>query len=103
MEKINSDRFYELLKSQKVMVVDFFATWCRPCSMMTPILEKVDSDMDNVSIYKLDVDECGDVAQEYGILSIPCMIVYKDGKEVDRIIGFTQEEDVRNTIDKYLK
>ncbi|MBQ9791963.1 MAG: thioredoxin [Clostridia bacterium] len=102
MEIINKDSFEKLLKEDKVLVVDFFATWCRPCSMLAPILDKVASDMPNVAFAKVDVDEEMDLAQNYGILSIPCIIMFKDGKEADRLIGFTTEDELKTAIEKVL-
>ena len=102
MEVINNEKFNELLKGDKLVVVDFFATWCRPCSMMSPILDKVSSDMQNVVFAKIDVDEEMDLAQSYGILSIPCIIMFKDGKEAERLIGFTTEDELKTAIEKVL-
>ena len=102
MQVINNDKFNEYLALDKVFVVDFFATWCRPCTMMAPIFEKLESDYKNVNFAKVDVDECMELAQSYGILSIPCIIVFKGGSEVDRLIGFTQEDDIKAVIDKHL-
>ena len=102
MEVINNEKFNELLMGDKLLVVDFFATWCRPCSMMSPILDKVASDMQNVVFAKIDVDEEMDLAQSYGILSIPCIIMFKDGKEAERLIGFTTEDELKTAIEKVL-
>ena len=102
MEVINNEKFNELLKGDKLVVVDFFATWCRPCSMMSPILDKVSNDMHNVVFAKIDVDEEMDLAQSYGILSIPCIIMFKDGKEAERLIGFTTEDELKTAIEKVL-
>ena len=102
MEVINNEKFNELLKGDKLVVVDFFATWCRPCSMMSPILDKVSNDMQNVVFAKIDVDEEMDLAQSYGILSIPCIIMFKDGKEAERLIGFTTEDELKTAIEKVL-
>ena len=102
MEVINNEKFQELLKGNKLVVVDFFATWCRPCSMMSPILDKVALDMPNVEFCKIDVDEEMDLAQSYGILSIPCIIMFKNGLEAERLIGFTTEDELKTAIEKVL-
>lgn len=102
MEVINNEKFQELLKGDKLVVVDFFATWCRPCSMMSPILDKVALDMPNVEFCKIDVDEEMDLAQSYGILSIPCIIMFKNGLEAERLIGFTTEDELKTAIEKVL-
>ena len=102
MEVINNEKFQELLKGDKLVVVDFFATWCRPCSMMSPILDKVALDMPNVEFCKIDVDKEMDLAQSYGILSIPCIIMFKNGLEAERLIGFTTEDELKTAIEKVL-
>ena len=93
---LDSMDFSELIEASEVPVlVDFWATWCGPCQMQTPILEKVaDALADEAVIAKLNVDESQDIAIEYGVASIPTMIIFKDGKEVDRIVGLTPEDKI---------
>ena len=74
------------------VLVDFFATWCGPCKMLSPILEKVASEHEDLTVLKVDVDEVGDVAAQYGIRSIPTLILFEDGKAVDMKLGFMPEE-----------
>lgn len=76
------------------VLVDFFATWCGPCKMLSPILEKVASEHEDLTILKVDVDEVGDVAAKYGIRSIPTLILFEDGKAVDMKLGYMPEESV---------
>ena len=76
------------------VLVDFFATWCGPCKMLSPILEKVASEHEDLTILKVDVDEVGDVAAQYGIRSIPTLILFEDGKAVDMKLGYMPEESV---------
>ena len=76
------------------VLVDFFATWCGPCKMLSPVLEKVASEHEDLIILKVDVDEVGDVAAQYGIRSIPTLILFEDGKAVDMKLGFMPEESV---------
>lgn len=93
---LDSMDFSELIEASEVPVlVDFWATWCGPCQMQTPILEKVaDALADEAVIAKLNVDESQDIAIEYGVASIPTMIIFKDGKEADRIVGLTPEDKI---------
>ena len=70
------------------VLVDFFATWCGPCKMLSPILEKVASEHEDLTVLKVDVDEVGDVAAQYGIRSIPTLILFEDGKAVDMKLGY---------------
>ena len=76
------------------VLVDFFATWCGPCKMLSPILEKVASEHEDLTVLKVDVDEVPDVATQYGIRSIPTLILFEDGKAVDMKLGFMSEESV---------
>ena len=76
------------------VLVDFFATWCGPCKMLSPILEKVASEHEDLTILKVDVDEVSDVAAQYGIRSIPTLILFEDGKAVDMKLGYMPEESV---------
>jgi thioredoxin 1 len=84
-----------------VVLVDFWADWCMPCKMMAPILNEVAEATDGTAtIYKLNVDEQQQVAAQYGIRSIPTMILFSDGKEVERIIGVKSKEAVIASINK---
>lgn len=86
-----------------VTLVDFFATWCMPCRMMGQILEDVAGEMgDKVNIVKVDVDKNENLAKEYGVMSIPTLCIFKDGKEQEKHIGVWQFEDCVNTLKKYL-
>ena len=76
------------------VLVDFFATWCGPCKMLSPVLEKVASEHEDLTVLKVDVDEVGDVAAKYGIRSIPTLILFEDGKAVDMKLGYMPEESV---------
>jgi thioredoxin 1 len=76
------------------VLVDFFATWCGPCKMLAPIVEKVASEHEDIIVLKIDVDEVPDVAAKYGIRSIPTLILFEDGKAVDMKLGYMPEESV---------
>ena len=76
------------------VLVDFFATWCGPCKMLSPILEKVAAEHEDLTVLKVDVDEVPDVATQYGIRSIPTLILFEDGKAVDMKLGYMPEESV---------
>ncbi len=75
--------------TDKLSLIDFSATWCGPCKMLTPVLEKVSDDLDDkVSFYHLDVDESPDASSKFGIRGVPTMIVFHNGEEIDRMVGF---------------
>jgi len=89
MEQIKSDEFKsKVLASKKPVLVDFFATWCGPCRMLTPILEQIaEEKKGEIDIFKMDVDECEDLSREFGIMSIPTLMVFKNGQLVKRETG----------------
>lgn len=92
---LNDELFDKEIKKDKLVLVDFFATWCGPCRMQTPILERVKEQLgESVDIYKLDVDECSYIAKNYGVMSIPTLILFKNGVEVDRNVGLLSQEQV---------
>ena len=91
----NEKDFKELIKSDKILV-DFFANWCGPCKMLAPVLEKAESD---VKVIKVDTDEYEDLAREYGVMSIPTLVLLENGKEVKRNIGFID----KNKLEDFLK
>ena len=88
----NEENFNDLIMNGKVLV-DFFATWCGPCKMLTPILEELASDRSDTKIVKVDVDECEGLARQFGVMSIPTIILFENGKEVKRFTGFMNKEE----------
>ena len=94
-----NENYDELIKEGTV-VVDFFATWCGPCKMLGPIIEKLGNSMGDVKFIKIDVDKHEELARRYGVMSIPTIIFFKDGKEVKKHIGFISESDLKGTIEK---
>lgn len=86
--KVTSTNFdSEVLQSDKIVLVDFYADWCEPCKVFSPILEDVADDYDYVKVVKVNVDEEVELAQKYGIISLPTLLVVKNGKVVDRSTG----------------
>ncbi|HDM4115196.1 TPA: thioredoxin [Staphylococcus aureus] len=86
-----------------VQLVDFWATWCGPCKMIAPVLEELAADYEGkADILKLDVDENPSTAAKYEVMSIPTLIVFKDGQPVDKVVGFQPKEILAEVLDKHL-
>lgn len=100
MEIIKSNEFDSVV-SKGVVLVDFFATWCGPCKMIAPVLEKLSAQYSTVNFVKVDVDESGDIAQRYGIQSIPTLFIFKDGEIVERQVGFLGEPQIKALLEKH--
>lgn len=85
----------DVLDSEKPVLVDFYADWCGPCNMMAPIIEELASDLQGKArVGKINVDENQDLAMEYNVMSIPTLIIFKEGKEVKRIVGVRSKEEL---------
>jgi thioredoxin 1 len=93
--------FNEIINSEKPTLVDFYATWCSPCQMLTPILEGVSTEVgDNAKVLKIDIEKNMDTANQYGVRSVPTLILFKEGKEVWRQTGLTQKNVLVETINR---
>lgn len=103
LKHINKNEFeLEVLKDEKIVVVDFFAQWCGPCKMLSPVLEEVQEEMKNIKIVKVDIDENPETAAEHGVTNIPTVKIFKNGKEITTRVGFLPKQQLIDMISKTL-
>lgn len=93
---LEKDNFKELIKKEDKVLIDFFANWCGPCKMLSPILEQAKGE---IKVIKVDVDVFEDLAREYGVMSIPTLVLLEKGKEIKRNVGFMD----KSSLEKYIK
>lgn len=99
---INEGNFEsEVLNSEKPVLVDFFATWCGPCNMLSPILEKISNTKSDFNIAKVDIDKLRDLALNYEIEVVPTLLIFKEGKVVDKIEGLVSENEIIERMIEY--
>lgn len=91
----NKNNFKELINNK--VIVDFYADWCGPCKMLSPVLDKI-SEEENIDIVKINVDNDPELAKEYGIMSIPTIIVFENGEEKNKNIGLCSKQDIKDMI-----
>ncbi len=93
--KITAENFEtEVLKSEKPVLVDFYADWCGPCKMLGPVLEQISAETDDFVIAKLNVDDNQALAQKYGVMTIPTLIVFKNGEIANTSVGVKPKQDI---------
>ncbi len=97
MSKLIEEKDFEkeVLKNKKTVLVDFYADWCGPCKMLSPIMDEISKE---VTVYKINVDDAEDLAKEYGIFSIPCVVAFKDGKEINKSVGLKSKDDILDMV-----
>lgn len=101
---VNSQNFdQEVLKSQSPVLTDFYADWCGPCQALAPIIEELANELTGrLKVTKLDVDQEAQLSMKYGVQSIPTLILFQHGQEVERLIGFMPKQQLLNTIKAHL-
>ena len=97
-KKYNIDNFNEVREREGISLIDFYADWCGPCRMVMPIVEEIASERDDLLVAKVNVDENPDLAREFGVFSIPTLVVIKDGKIVSKSSGAKSKEKILEMI-----
>ncbi len=101
MREITDKEFYELKQTDSVTLVDFWAPWCGPCKMLAPVLEELDSELENIEFTKINVDDHQEAAGEFGIMSIPTLLVMKNGEVLEELSGFRPKDALKEILVKY--
>lgn len=97
--KVNNDNFEaEVLKETKKVLIDFNADWCGPCRMLGPIIEELSEEKENIKFVSINIDENDELAMNYQVSSIPCLVLMENGKEIDRRVGLLPKEELESFI-----
>ena len=97
--KITEENFEEeVLKCEKEVVIDFYADWCGPCKMQSPIIDKLAEERSDIKVGKINVDESSNLAEKYGIMSIPTIMVIKNGEIANKFVGLTSKEIIEQSL-----
>lgn len=100
---VSDQSFAADVEGTGTVLVDFWAPWCNPCKMIAPVLEEINQEIgDKLQIAKVNVDENPSSAAKYGIMGIPTLLLFKDGKPVEKIVGFQPKENLMSAINKHL-
>ena len=97
VKEISQGEFADAIKSNKVLV-DCYAPWCGPCKMISPIIDNISEQISNVDFYKINVDNAADIAEEYGIMSIPTLLLFENGNLSNRVVGFQSKEQLEELL-----
>jgi len=101
--EITDEEFEDIVKNgHKLVVVDFFAEWCMPCLMLSPVIEELADKMKEVKFVKINVDDNQELARKFKISSIPCLVIFKDGVEVSRMVGGQTGEEIEGRLSGFL-
>jgi len=100
---VTDQSFKNEVESTGTVLVDFWAPWCGPCKMIAPVLEELDQELaGQVKIAKINVDDNPDTTSRFGVMSIPTLIVFKDGQPVDKVVGFQPKDSLKNVISRHI-
>ena len=101
---ISSEEFNNLVEhTEGIAVVDFFATWCGPCKMLAPVFQEVGNEFEGkAKFYKIDIDESLDIARQFSVSTVPTVIIFRNGQDVERLVGFMPKENLVSKIKEYI-
>lgn len=103
LKNVNGSSFgKEVLENDKVVLVDFYATWCPPCKMLAPVLEKIASSTNDFDIAKVNIDDDQELAIQYRIEAVPTMAIFKNGQVVEKMVGYVDEGQILQTVSKHV-
>lgn len=95
LKKLNNHNFQnEIIENTGIALVDFYADWCGPCKMLSPIIDEIAEERTDITVGKVNVDENNSLAAKYNVMSIPTIIIFKNGKEQTRVVGVRPKEDI---------
>ena len=98
---LTNERFDELLAGEMPLFVDFYADWCGPCKMLSPLVKEIAAEREgSIAVAKLNVDKMPEIANRYGIVAIPALILFKDGEVIDKIVGYREKEELDAWLDE---
>ena len=103
VKDLSDEEFKDFLEKNDLVLVDFFADWCGPCQMVSPVIEKLSEEMENVKFAKINVDENRETPGKFGVMSIPTLLVFKEGKLVDRLTGAFPKQAIEERLKKFLE
>ncbi|TXK84313.1 thioredoxin [Paenibacillus sp. N3.4] len=98
---VSDNSFKSEVEGEGTVLVDFWAPWCGPCKMIAPVLEELDKEIESLKIAKVNVDDNPESASRFGVMSIPTLIVFKDGQPVDKVVGFQSKEALKNVVARH--
>jgi len=99
ISKVNNENFdVQVLQNPKPVLVDFYADWCGPCKMLAPVVEQIAAESDAYEVYKLNVDDAPEIAGRYGVMSIPTLIVFKNGQPAGKSVGVQPKQVIVNML-----
>lgn len=101
MKQINDENFYKEIDNEGINLIDFWAPWCGPCKMLAPVLEELESELENINFMKINIDENHEIAAKHGIMSIPTLLIMKNNEVIEELTGFRSKEDLKEILKKY--